>query len=115
MRQFRTRSLILRPIAAVLLAVALQACTKWSLVPEPKSLATNPHGTVRLTLVGDAKHMVVKNPTVVGDSLTWTSPEPAGVHLSKIAWVEARSLDPIATGFFALVGATFLAVILLRQ
>jgi hypothetical protein len=115
MRQFRMRSFAFRPIAAVLLAVSLQACTKWSLVPEPKSLATNPRGTVRLTLVGDAKHMVVKNPTVVGDSLTWTNPEPARVHLSQIAWVEARSMDPIATGFFALVGATALVVILVRQ
>jgi hypothetical protein len=115
MRQFSTRSFVFRPIAAVLLAVSLQACTKWSLVPEPKSLATNPRGTVRLTMIGDSKHMVVKNPTVVGDSLTWTSPEPARVPLSKIAWVEARSMDPIATGFFALVGTTFLAVILLRQ
>jgi hypothetical protein len=115
MPRFRSRTRLLRPLAAVLLVVSLQACTKWSLVPEPKSLATSPRGTVRLTLVGDAKHVVVKHPTIVGDSLTWNSPERSSVHLSNVAWVEARSLDPIATGFFALVGGTFLAVILLRH
>jgi hypothetical protein len=115
MRQFRTHSFVLRPIAAVLLAVSLQACTKWSLVPEPKTLSSNPHSTVRVTLTGDAKHMIVKNPTIVGDSLIWNSPERTGVHLNQVAWVEARSLDPIANGFFALVGATALVVILLRK
>jgi hypothetical protein len=115
MRQFRITSHLLRPVAAVLLAVSLPGCTKWSLIPEPKTLATNPRGTVRVTLTGDAKHIVVKNPTIVGDSMTWTNPERSSIHLSKIAWVEARSMDPIATGFFALVGVTFLAVILLRQ
>jgi hypothetical protein len=115
MRQFRTSAMFVRPIAAVLLAVSLHGCTKWSLVPEPKSLASNPRGTVRLTMVGDAKHMVVKNPTIVGDSLTWNSPERSSVHLSKIAWIEARSMDPIATGFFALVGVTAFVVILLRH
>jgi hypothetical protein len=115
MRQFRTRSLILRPIAAVLLAVSLPACTKWSLVPEPKTLSSNPRSTVRVTLTGDAKHMIVKNPTIEGDSLVWNSPERTGVPLSQIAWVEARSMDPIASGFFALVGVTALVVILVRQ
>lgn len=115
MRQFRTSAKFARPIAAVLLAVSLHGCTKWSMVPEPRSLATSPHGTVRLTMVGDAKHLVVKNPTIVGDSLTWNSPERASIHLSKVAWVEARSMDPIATGFFALVGLTALVVIGLRH
>ena len=54
MRQFRFNVQFLRPIAAVLLAVSLQACTRWSLVPEPKSLTSNPHGTVRVTITGDA-------------------------------------------------------------
>jgi len=115
MHQPRTRSLVLRPIAALLLAVALNACTRWTLVPETKSLATTPKSTVRLTLTGDAKHMVVKNPTIVGDSLVWNNPARTGVPLSQVAWVESRSLDPIATGFFALVGVTFLLVITLRQ
>jgi hypothetical protein len=115
MRQFRAHILVLQPIAAVLLAVCVQGCTRWSLVPEPKTLATSPRSTVRLTLVGDAKHMVVKNPTIVGDSLVWNNPGRTGVPLSQVAWVESRSLDPIATGFFALVGVTFLLVITLRQ
>lgn len=113
MRQCRIP--LLRPIAAVLLAASLNACTRWSLVPETKSLATSPRSTVRVTLVGEAKHMVVKHPTIVGDSLLWNKPERGGVALSQIAWVESRSLDPVATGFFALVGVTFLLVITLRQ
>ena len=110
MRPVRTRSYSLRPIAAVLLVVSLQAGTKWSLVPEPKTLGTHPYSTVRVTLVGAAKHLVVKHPTVVGDSITWSSPERGSVALSQVAWVEARVLDGIATGFFALVGATFVFV-----
>jgi len=115
MRQFRIHTHFLRPIAAVLFVVSLQACTKWSLVPEPKSLTTQPRSTVRLTLTGDAKHMVVKHPVIVGDSLTWTSPERGGVLLSQIAWLEARSLDPAATSFFAIVAVTALVVIGLRH
>lgn len=115
MRQFRTNRYLLRPMAAVLFAVFLQACTKWTLVPEPKSLATNPKSTVRVTLTGDAKHMVVKNPTVVGDSLIWTSPERGGVPLSEIAWMEARGWDVVATSFFALVGVTFVVVKTVRD
>jgi hypothetical protein len=115
MRQFRSRRSFLRPIAAVLLAVCLSACTKWTMVPEPKTLASHPRSTVRLTLVGDATRMVVKHPTVVGDSIVWTEPQRSGIPLSKVAWAEARSLDPVATGFFALVGVTFLLVKTLRQ
>jgi hypothetical protein len=115
MRQFRANTQILRLIAAVLLAVSLQACTRWSLVPEPKSLTSNPRGTVRVTLVGDASRLVVKHPTIAGDSLVWNNPERRGVPLSKIAWLEARSLDPVATGFFALVGIAFLGAVVLRQ
>jgi len=37
------------------------------------------------------------------------------VALSQVAWVEARSLDPVATGFFALAGVTFILVKTLRD
>src|SRR5678809_1039103 len=110
MRQFRPNRYLLRPMVAVLFAVFLQGCTKWTLVPEPKSLATEPKSTVRVTLTGESKHMVVKNPSVVGDSLIWTSPQRGGVLLSEVAWMEARSWDVVATGFFALVGVTFVVV-----
>jgi hypothetical protein len=115
MRQFRSNIRFLRPIAVVLLAVSLQACTRWSLVPEPKSLATKPRSTIRVTLTGDASKLVVKNPTIAGDSLVWNSPERRGVPLSKIAWLETRTLDPVATGFFVLVGIAFLGAVVLRQ
>ncbi len=96
-----------RPISALLLAVALQGCAHWSEVPEPRTLASSPRGTVRLTLVGEAKPLIVKHPTVVGDSLIWDRPTRAGVPLSKVTFVEARAIDAVATGFFILVGATF--------
>jgi len=115
MRQLRTPSYFFRLVTAVLLAVLLQACTKWSAVPEPRTLATDAKGTVRLTMTGDAKNKVVKNPTVVGDSIIWESPERGSVALSQVAWVEARSLDPVATGFFALAGVTFILVKTLRD
>ena len=115
MRQSRTNRYLLRPIAAVLFAVFLQACTKWTLVPEPQSLTTDPKSTVRLTLTGDAKHVIVKNPSVVGDSLVWTNPERGSVPLNQVAWIEARSWDVVATSFFALVGVTFVVVKVVRD
>jgi hypothetical protein len=115
MRQFRTDTRFLRLVAAALLAVSVQACMHWSLVPEPKSLSTSPKSTVRVTVAGDAKHMIVKHPTISGDSLVWTDPQRSGIPLKQIAWVEARTLDPVASGFFLLVGLTFLGVVVLRQ
>jgi hypothetical protein len=115
MQRFGSKIQVLRPVAAVLLVLSLQACTRWSLVPEPKSLVTNPRSTVRVTITGDASKMVVKNPTIVGDSLIWNNPERRGVPLNRIAWLEARSLDPVASGFFALVGIAFLGAVVLRQ
>jgi hypothetical protein len=107
MRQYRTLSRFVRPIAAVLLAVALHGCAHWSEVPEPRTLTASPRGTVRLTLVGEAKPRIVKHPTVVGDSLIWDRPTRASVPLSHVTFVEARAIDAVATGFFVLVGATF--------
>ena len=85
MRQGRTSRYLLRPIAVVLFAVFLQACTKWTLVPEPKSLTTDPKSTVRLTLTGDAKHVIVKNPSVVGD--IWFGPIRSA---AVCPWIRSR-------------------------
>ena len=115
MRQVRATHAFLLPVATVLLAVFSQGCTRWNEVNGTKSLAAEPHGTVRLTLTGDAKKVVVKHPTVVGDSVVWKSPEPGSVHVSQVAWIEARGLDPIATGFFAIAGVTFILVKTLRD
>jgi hypothetical protein len=118
MRQFRTQARLLRPIAAVLLAVLLQGCMHWIEVPEPKSLAAKPHSTVRVTFYGEGfdagKRFILKHPTVVGDSLVTSNPERTVIPFHKITYVEARTLDPIATGFFTLVGAVFLAFTALR-
>jgi hypothetical protein len=113
MRRFRTHHL--GPIAAVLLAVSLQACTRWSLLPEPKTLALRTRGTVRLTTDGNPRHRIVKNPTISGDSIVWNDPERGGLPLSEVEWVEARTLNPVATGFVVLVGVAFLGAVVLRQ
>ena len=110
MRQFRTHTYFLRPIAAVLLAVFLQACMRWVEVPEPKTLATKHRTTIRLTLLGAHTPVIVKHPTIVGDSLFWTQPEPAGVPLARVTYLEARAAEPVATGFFILVGVTFVTL-----
>ena len=119
MRQFRAHTRSFRPMAAVLLAVLLQGCMHWIEVPEPKTLATEPRSTVRVTFIGErnegGKRLILKHPTVVGDSLIWNGPERTGVLLSRITFVEARKLDPAATGFFSLVGAAFLFFVALRQ
>ena len=107
MRQFRAHTHLLRPIAALLLAVSLHACTKWSLLPEPKALGSRPRRTVRVTTDGRPRHLIVKNPTISGDSILWNNPQRGGIPLSEVEWVEARSPDPVATGFFVLVGVTF--------
>jgi hypothetical protein len=88
---------------------------KWSVVPEPKTLASMPHGNVRITTVADARHFIVKDPTVSGDSILWNKPERGSLPLSDVMWVEARSWDPVATGFIVLVGVAFLGGVVLRQ
>jgi hypothetical protein len=115
MRQFRTHIRFLRPIAAVLLAVSLHACTRWIEVPEPKTLASSHRGTVRLTISGQGNKRIVKHASVVGDSLVWSSPDRAAVPLASVLYVEARGLDPIGTGFFALTGALFLVFFAIHQ
>jgi hypothetical protein len=115
MRPFRIHTHFSRPIAAVLLAVSLHACTQWILLPEPKSLALRPRRTVRVTTDGNPRHLIVKYPTISGDSILWNHPESGGVPLSEVEWVEARALNPVATGFFILVGFTFLGVVVLPQ
>jgi hypothetical protein len=115
MRQFKASHTLLLPVAAVLLAVFSQGCTRWTEVPTPKSLVTEPKGKVRLTLTGDAKRLVVKHPTVVGDSIVWQSPERGSVHVNQVAWIESRGLDPVATGFFALVAVTWITFKVVRN
>jgi hypothetical protein len=47
-------------LAAVLFIVSLQACTRWSLLRDPKSLAVSPHHTVRVTTDGTPRHLIEK-------------------------------------------------------
>ena len=115
MRPFRTHNHVLRPIAAVLLALSLHGCTRWIEVPEPKTLASSHRGLVRLTISGEANKRWVKHAEVVGDSLIWSKPERAGIPLAQVTYIEARALDPVANGFFALVLATFLVVRAVHQ
>jgi hypothetical protein len=118
MRQFRANARLFPPIALTLLVVLLQGCMHWIEVPEPKSLAERPRSTVRVTFYGEGfdagKRFILKHPTVVGDSLVTTNPERTTIPFKKITYVEARTLDPIATGFFTLVGAVFLGFTALR-
>jgi hypothetical protein len=105
----------LRPIAALLLAVSLQGCTRWSLVRDPKTLAVTPRRIVRVTTDGTPRHLIVKNPTISGDSIVWSDPQRGGIPLGEVEWVEARAPDRMATGFFVVVGVGFLGLIALLQ
>ena len=100
-----------RPLAALLLAVSLQACTHWSLLPDPKTLAAKPRGTVRVTTDGSPTHLIVKNPTISGDSIVWNAPQRGGIPLGEVEWVEARTPDRAATGFIILVAAAVLSLV----
>ena len=88
---------------------------KWTVVGEPRTLALRPRHNVRVTAIADGKHVIVKDPTISGDSILWNNPERGGLALSEVMWVEARSRDPIATGFIVLVGVAFLGAVVLRQ
>ena len=111
MRQFTAHRRFVRVLSAASFAMLLQGCMRWIEVPEPKSLADKPRATVRVTFYGEGfdagKRFVMKHPTVVGDSLVTTDPERTSIPFRKITYVEARTLDPIATGFFLLAGAAF--------
>jgi hypothetical protein len=112
-RQFRSLTHFLRLATALLLAVSLQACTHWRLLSDPKDLAVRPQGTVRLTTDGDPRHLIVKNPTISGDSIVWTVPERGSIPLSEVEWVEARAPDRMRTGFFVLAGVGCSSLIVL--
>lgn len=111
MRLFRTHAHFLRPIAALLLAASLQACTRWRLLRDPKSLAVTPYATVRVTTDGSPRHLIVKHPTISGDSIVWNDPQRGGIPLSEVEWVEARAPDRMATGFFVLGGLASVGLI----
>ena len=88
---------------------------KWTVVTEPKTLALRPRHNVRLTTIADGKRVIVKDPTISGDSIVWSNPERGGLLLGEVMWIEARSRDPIATGFIGLVGVAVLFGVVLRQ
>ena len=107
MRQLRKRTHFLRPIAVLLLAAFLHGCMHWSDVPlEPQHL---PKGSVRVTLTSGT-HLRVQHPVIVHDSLVWQDSLPAGVPLAQIREVEARRVDPVATGFWVLTAGLFLVI-----
>ena len=122
MRQLRKRTHLVRPIAALLLTALLHGCIHWSDVPlEPQRLPT---GSARVTLkTGSRFH--VTHPEIVRDSLVWhvvrdsLAPQdlqPAGsVPLAQVMSVEARKLDPVATGFWVLTAGVFLTFRIINQ
>jgi len=68
-----------------------------------------------VTTDGDPRHLIVKYPTVSADSILWNNPRRGSISLNEVEWVEARALNPVATGFFLLVGAAFFGVVFLQQ
>ena len=83
------------PLSAVLIALVLQACVRWSAVPlEPGRLPAAKR--VRVTL-GAGAQRVLYRPVVVGDSVV--SPGSLTIPLARIRMVEVPSIDPIPTAF----------------
>ena len=115
MRQFRSRTLAFRSVAAVLLAVFLHGCQRWAEVPSPRNLVSTPEKVVRLTVVGERTRLTVKNQTIVGDSIVWNEPQRGSVPISHVTFLEARNTDAVATGFFILVGVVAVLVIGVRN
>lgn len=110
MPSFRYPTHFLRLIAALLLVGSLQGCMRWKLLAEPKALALKPYKTVRLTTGTTPRHLIVHNPTIVGDSIVWTTPERGSFPIDEVEWVEARAPDRMRAGFFIFVGVVALTV-----
>jgi len=89
------RPRLIRPISAVLLAVVLQACVRWTQVPlEPGRLPATKR--VRVTL-GAGAQRVLTRPVVAGDSVV--TPGELTIPVSRIRMVEVPSIDPIHTAY----------------
>lgn len=104
MRHFRTHRRLYAPLAAVLMALFLQACTRWAPAPlEPAHLPAADQARVTLRT---GQRVIVKSPVISGDTLTgtvpagvvWSRPRPIpGIPLSQINTFEVRKVDAGAT------------------
>jgi hypothetical protein len=112
---FKTHTRFFQPIAALLLVVSVQACMRWAPMADAKSLAAKPMGTVRLTTDSEPRHVIVKNPTISGDSVVWALPQRGGIPIADVIWVESRSPDRMKTGFFVLSAVGIATLITLLQ
>jgi hypothetical protein len=104
MRHFRKHSQLYAPIAAVTLALFVQACTHWTPVAvEPANLPAT--GQVRATLK-TGNRVIVTSPEISGDTLRsaatdgvrWSRARARpGIPLAGISTLEVRKADAAAT------------------
>lgn len=113
MRQLRRHASVLQLPAVMLLVMLLHGCTHWVPLPEPKGIAGSPHSTFRLSVTGERSKVIVKHPTVVGDSIVWEHHGRQALPLKRVNYAEVHQNDPVATGFFVLAGALFIAAFVL--
>jgi len=107
--QFRKQAHVIRPIAALRLAIFLHGCTHWSTVPEPRTLAYQHAKVFRVTLT-DGAILVVEQPLIVGDSLVWFDPRRTAVPLAQVSILEAQTKDQVATSLLLLAVLVPIAV-----
>ena len=88
------------PVLALLLATA--ACSTWrpQTAPAPQAIQANASGTVRVTRK-DQSMLVLRHPSVVGDSIVGDAGDPprrTSVALADVERVDARKVSATRTG-----------------
>jgi len=120
MRRLRSRTSLVRWIAALLLTAFLNGCIvrHWSAQPvEPTRFSSNdPPHEVRVFLTsGDVLYLI--RPFIQDDSLIWSpvesggAAERQGVPLAQVAKVEVRKVDVALTAAVIAVPLTFIVLL----
>ena len=120
MRPSGNRSRRRTPVAAVMLAVFLQACTRWTPVPlEPVRVPAV--GPIRVTL-RTGQVVIIKSPVVSGDTLREAStegvtfsrpqPRPPGIPLAQITRIDVQQLDAGGTVAVVVLGGLILGAVI---
>jgi hypothetical protein len=105
----------LRPLCALLVVVSAGACTSWhqQSAPTPQAVATNSSRELRVTGRDHAVYLI-RNATVVGDSIVGTTGSPGtrvAVATADVQRIDARKVSGVRTGALT-VGAIVLVSVI---
>lgn len=108
-----------RAVAAVMLALFLQACTRWTPLPlEPVRVPAV--GPIRVTL-RTGQQVIIRSPVVSGDTLreaategvTFSRPLPRpGIPLAQITRIDVQQLDAGGTVAVVVLGGLIVGAVI---